>query len=186
MLQVGFGLTPVESGSLTFFTAFGTLMTRLVSSRALRLLGFDRVLPIAAVANAIVIAGFAFIDAQTPHWLIAGYVVLFGLARSTQFMTSNTLAYADMPAPQLSSATSLGGVVQQLSVSFGVSAAALILGTVSDGHAGLRVADFHETFLLVALIPLLALPAFLRLRPEDGAAVSGHQRTTRRSRSDDH
>jgi EmrB/QacA subfamily drug resistance transporter len=185
MLQVGFGLSPVESGSLTFFTALGTLMIRLVSSRALRLLGFHRVLPIAAVANAIVIAGFALIDAQTPHWLIAGYVVLFGLARSTQFMTSNTLAYADMPAPQLSSATSLGGVVQQLSVSFGVSAAALILGAVSQQHAPLQVADFHEAFLCAGLIPLLALPAFLRLRPEDGAAVSGHSRKDRRSNTDD-
>jgi EmrB/QacA subfamily drug resistance transporter len=180
MLQIGFGLTPVESGSLTFFTAFGTLTIRLVSSRALRLLGFHRVLPIGAVVSAIVIAGFALIGPQTPHWLIAGYVVLFGLARSTQFMTSNTLAYADMPAPHLSSATSLGGVVQQLSVSFGVSTSALILGLVSDSQAGLQVGDFHEAFLLVSLIPLLSFPAFLKLRPEDGVAVSGYRRTNRR------
>ncbi|HVT51936.1 MAG TPA: DHA2 family efflux MFS transporter permease subunit [Dongiaceae bacterium] len=186
MLQVGFGLSPVESGSLTFFTAFGTLMIRLVSSRALRFLGFDRVLPIAAAVNAIVIAGFALIDAQTPHWLIAGYIVIFGIARSTQFMTSNSLAYAEMPAEELSGATSLGGVLQQLSVSFGVSTAALILAAVSNQGTGLQVADFHEAFLLVGLIPLLALPAFLRLRPEDGVAVSGHSRRSRQARSGDH
>ncbi|MEJ0097014.1 MAG: hypothetical protein WDM84_02430 [Bauldia sp.] len=33
-------------------------------------------------------------------------------------MTSNTLSYSDTPAVQLSRATSLGGVLQQLSVSF--------------------------------------------------------------------
>jgi hypothetical protein len=161
-------------------------MIRLVSSRALRFLGFDRVLPIAAAVNAIVIAGFALIDAQTPHWLIAGYIVIFGIARSTQFMTSNSLAYAEMPAEELSGATSLGGVLQQLSVSFGVSTAALILAAVSNQGTGLQVADFHEAFLLVGLIPLLALPAFLRLRPEDGVAVSGHSRRSRQARSGDH
>jgi EmrB/QacA subfamily drug resistance transporter len=179
MFQLGFGLTPVESGSLTFCTSFGTLAIRLVSSRALRWLGFGRMLQIAAAANAIVIAGFALIDLQTPHWLIAGYVVVFGLVRSTQLMTSNTLAYSEAPASELSSATSLAGVLQQLSVSFGVSAASLILGFVSD-KAALQVANFHDAFLLISLIPLISLPAFFLLRPEDGAAVSGHRRIPNR------
>ena len=107
--------------------------------------------------------------------MIGGYVLLFGLARSTQFMTSNTLSYADMPAERLSHATSLGGLIQQLTVSFGVSLSAVALSVLTLHGRTLTPARFHEVFLLTALLPLLALPGFMRLRPEDGAQVSGHR-----------
>jgi hypothetical protein len=90
-------------------------------------------------------------------------------------MTSNTLAYAETPAAQLSRATSLGGLLQQLTVSFGVSLAATLLALVSH-HGALTPARFHEVFLISAALPLLGIPGFLRLRPEDGAQVSGHRR----------
>jgi len=176
LLQVGLGMSPIRSGSLTFFTSLGALAIRPISSRALKALGFDRVLLGSAVASAILLAGFALMGPGTPYWLLAAYIALFGLARSTQFMSSNTLSYADMPAEQLSRATSLGGVLQQLSVSFGVSAGALLLATVSENGEALGLSDIREVFLLVAIVPLLAAPGFLLLRPEDGVTVSGHHR----------
>ena len=91
-------------------------------------------------------------------------------------MTSNTLSYADLPGEKLSRATSLGGVLQQLSVSLGVSIAAMVLGLVS-GQAHAPTADqFHWTFLLTAVIPLLSIPGFFFLRAEDGVQVSGYRR----------
>jgi hypothetical protein len=136
----------------------------------LRRFGFHRVLPIGAVVSAILIAGFALLTPETPHWVIAVYVVLFGIARSAMFMGTNALAYADIAPAELSRATSLGGVVQQLSISFGVSAAALLLAWVSD-EKGLTIADFHEAFMLIAILPLAAVIGFSRLRPEDGAVA---------------
>jgi EmrB/QacA subfamily drug resistance transporter len=176
MLQVGFGLSPIESGSLTFFTAVGALAIRPISTPLLRGLGFDRVLIGSALAGSAAIAGFALITPATPHWIIAVYVVVFGLVRSVQFMSSNTLSYSDMPGEQLSRATSLGGVMQQLTVSFGVSFAAMLLGFATESGRPLTVADFHQVFLLIAIIPLLGIPGFLFLKPEDGAKVSGHVR----------
>ena len=116
--------------------------------------------------------------------MITGYIVLFGFMRSAQFMSSNTLSYADTPAEKLSRATSLGGVLQQLSVSFGVSASALLLGLVKGSRDHLTLGDFHEVFLLVAIIPLVAAIGFLQLRPEDGTAVSGHRPGARRFNDD--
>ena len=124
-------------------------------------------------------AGFALIGSHTPHLWIAAYVFVFGLSRASQFMTSNTLSYADMPSTQLSNATSLGGVLQQLSVSFGVSLGAMLLGLLTSQSHALTPARFHEVFLLMAVIPLLSLPGFLQLRPEDGMLVSGHRRRER-------
>ncbi|HVM82328.1 MAG TPA: DHA2 family efflux MFS transporter permease subunit [Candidatus Binatia bacterium] len=176
MLQVGFGMSPVRSGSLTFFTSIGALAIRSISTRLLKGLGFDRVLLGSAVAGAATMAGFALIGPETPAWVIALYVTVFGLIRSAQFMSSNTLAYADMPGEQLSRATSLGGVMQQLTVSLGVSLGATLLGLAAGSEHRLTVEGFHQTFLLIALIPLIAAPGFLFLHPEDGAKVSGHVR----------
>ena len=121
----------------------------------------------------VTLAGFAFIKPQTPHWLIMLYVFMFGLMRSAQFMTSNTLAYSDMPDSHLSRATSLGGVLQQLSVSFGVSVGAVLLSLVSLHSHILTPEHFHKTFLLMAVIPLLAVPGFMALRVGDGVKVTG-------------
>jgi EmrB/QacA subfamily drug resistance transporter len=176
MLQVAFGLSPVESGSLTFVVAAGTVIVRPISGRLLRQFGFDRVLLWNAVFCAVVIAGFSLLTTHTPHWIILLYVALFGLVRSTQFMTTNTLAYADMPAALLSRSTSLGGVLQQLSVSFGVSVGATLLRWVAGSGQALTPSSFQTVFLLIALVPLASVAGFLKLRPEDGMQVSGHQR----------
>jgi EmrB/QacA subfamily drug resistance transporter len=176
MLQVGFGMSAVVSGSITFVSSAGALVIRPLLSVLLRKLGFARVLIGSALFGSATIAGFALLQPDTPHWVLMAYVALFGIVRSAQFMTSNTLSYADLPAEKLSRATSLGGVLQQLSVSFGVSIGAMLLGLVSWGDQMPSSAQFHEAFLLLAIIPLLAIPGFLRLRPQDGAQVSGHSR----------
>jgi len=175
MLQVGFGMTAVKSGSLTFVMTIGALLMRPISTTVLRALGFGRLLFWSALLSAVVIAGFSLMGPGTPFWLVAAYIALFGLARSAQFMTSNTLSYSDMPAERLSRATSLGGVLQQLTVSFGVSFSAMLLGLLTANGEPLSTQRFHEAFLLMAIIPLLSLPGFLTLRPEDGREVSGHR-----------
>jgi EmrB/QacA subfamily drug resistance transporter len=176
MLQVGFGLSPIASGSLTFLSSAGAMLVRLIVGSLLRAFGFDRLLIGSALVGSVALAGFALIGPATPHWMIGAYALIFGTIRACQFMTSNTLSYAETPAAELSRATSLGGLLQQLTVSFGVSLAAVMLGLVSHGTHRLTPAHFHEVFLLSALVPLLAIPGFVRLRPEDGVQVSGHRR----------
>src|SRR3984885_3415375 len=173
MLQVGFGLSPVRSGPITFVGSIGAILIRSLVSPVLRRHGFRIVLVLSAIIGSVPLAGFAFIEPRTPHWLIMLYVFIFGLMRSAQFMTSNTLAYSDMPDSHLSRATSLGGVLQQLSVSFGVSVGAVLLSLVSLHSHILTPEHFHETFLLMAIIPLLAVPGFIALRVGDGAKVTG-------------
>jgi hypothetical protein len=119
------------------------------------------------------------IDRTTPVWAIALYITVFGLVRSVQFMSSNTLSYADMPAEQLSRATSLGGVMQQLTVSLGVAIGAMLLELAAGPSGQLTAGGFHRTFLLISIIPLASLPGFFFLRPEDGTEVSGHVRRRR-------
>jgi MFS family permease len=175
MLQVGFGLSPIASGSITFLGSAGAILIRLFIGALLRVFGFRWVLVVSAIVASVGLAGYALIGPHTAHWLIVAYVMGFGLIRSTQYMSSNTLSYSDIAGSQLSQATSLGGLVQQLTVSFGVSLAALLLSVLSSHGETLTPARFHAVFLIMAVLPLLTLPGFMRLRPEDGAQVSGHR-----------
>ena len=174
LFQIGFGLSPATSGTLTFVASVGTLAIRPISASLLRWFGFRTLLMVNGVICAAMIASFALVEPTTPHWVIVLMVLVFGVVRSTQFMTSNTLTYADTPAEKLSRSTSLGGVIQQLTISFGISIAAALLGVIAGHGRPPDVHDFHVAFLLVALITLASAPGFLQLRREDGAAVSGH------------
>jgi len=130
-----------------------------------------------AVAGAAATAGFGLMGSATPHLLIAGYVMAFGLLRSVQFMSSNTLAYADLPPEKLSGATSVGGMLQQLSVSFGVSLAATALGLFAGPRHLLTPQHFHEAFVALGVVPLLGIPGFFTLRrrtaPASAATSAG-------------
>jgi EmrB/QacA subfamily drug resistance transporter len=172
LFQIGFGLSPVVSGSLTFVVSLGSLAIRPISVRLLRVCGFRNLLIGNGIICAVVIAAFALTSAATPHWVIFLHVVVLGIVRSIQFVTTNTLTYVDVPAAKLSRGTSLGGVIQQLTVSFGVSVAAAILGLLAGPERLPSVADFHLAFVLIALLTLSATPGFLLLAPEDGAHVS--------------
>jgi EmrB/QacA subfamily drug resistance transporter len=168
MLQIGFGLSAIVSGSITFVGAIGAVAVRSLLAPVIQRHGYRPVLIASAAAGSFALAGFALIDPGTPHWMILVWVFVFGLTRSGQFMTSNTLSYSDMPDSHLSRATSLGGVLQQLSVSFGISISALLLALVSRHVPVPTPARFHEAFLLSALIPLLSIPGFLTLSSSDG------------------
>jgi EmrB/QacA subfamily drug resistance transporter len=176
MLQVGFGMSPITSGSLVLFSSAGALFVRSFMARALRLFGFGRMLTAASIGGAVIIAGFGFMTPDTPHWFIAAYVFIYGLIRSIQFMGSNMLSYSEMPDKNLSQATSLFGVFQQLTVSIGVSISAMLLGLVSDHGHSLTPGSFHIVFFATAFLSLLAVPSYFGLRPEEGAFVSGYKR----------
>ncbi len=176
MLQVGFGLSPVVSGSLVFLGSGGALTIRVFIKPLLRAGGFRMLLIGSAFASTAILIAFGSIGPTTPHWLIGAIVIVFGVIRATQFIASNMLSYADTPDGRLSQATSLFGAVQQLTVSFGVSVSAILLGLLSGGGSTLTPAQFQEVFWLMALLPLAALPGFWRLRREDGAQVSGWRR----------
>ena len=180
MFQVGFGLSPVHSGLLTFSSSLGAMLVRTLSGSFLRFFGFRRLLVGNACLAAAVTAGCGLLRADTPVWLIVLAVFLSGCVRSIQYLGLNTISYADVPPPLLSKSTSVGGVAQQLARGFGIAIGAALLALIA-GPSRVTVEDFELAFFLVALIPLLSALGFLRLSPVDGAEVSGHRRVQPRS-----
>ncbi len=175
MLQVGFGLSALNSGMLTFASAAGAMLMKTSAVRVLRTLGFRVVLVGDAVISAAFLFGYSLFRPSTPHLVIFLALLAGGFFRSLQMTSINTLSYADVPPAMLSRATSLTSMAQQLSQTAGVATAALLLHTVLTlrGGATLAAPDFYPVFVGVAMISLLSVPFFLRMSPDAGAEVSG-------------
>jgi MFS family permease len=180
MLQVGFGLSPLHAGLLTFSSSLGAMLVRTCSGTVLRIFGFRSLLAGNACLAAIVTAGCGLLRAETPVWVVVLVVFFSGCVRSIQYLGLNTISYADVPPPLLSKSTSIGGVAQQLARGFGIAIGAALLAVIA-GPMGVSVEDFRLAFLLIALIPLASAFGFLRLSPVDGVEVSGHRRPQPRS-----
>ena len=178
LFQVGFGLTPFESGSLTFVSAAGAMLMKTTAAPILRTLGFRQAL----LWNTLLCAGFLCVNAlfrpSTPHVVVIVILLAGGFFRSLQFTALNALAFADIDNRAMSRATSFAAVGQQLSLSVGVSLGAAGLEVARSLHGGgaVLVSDFTPAFLLVAAVSATSVFMFWRLEPDAGAVVSGRRR----------
>jgi EmrB/QacA subfamily drug resistance transporter len=175
LLQLGFGLTPFASGSLTFATAAGALLMKFSASSALRWFGFRLTLVVNGLISGAFLAACALFTPSTPHWLIFLVLLTGGFFRSLQFTALNAISYADVDPPNMSRATSFASVSQQMSGAVGVAVAAVCIQMVQFGFGDptLSARDLSTAFLMVAAISSLSIPIFGRLTPDAGAAVSG-------------
>ncbi|HXT82350.1 MAG TPA: MFS transporter [Acetobacteraceae bacterium] len=177
MLQLGFGMSAVQSGLITFVSSVGSLLMRLCAPYFLRLLGFRNVLMWIGLLATLLLALTA---AFRPGWPLALiYVVLIanGFFQSLQFMAYNTIAYADVRRTEMSAATSFYTTFQQMSLTLGIAiSAAALAGSVSlTGHAHAMLPDFSAAFLFVSAISIFAPLLASRLDKAAGAELSGHR-----------
>jgi EmrB/QacA subfamily drug resistance transporter len=177
MLQVGFGLTPLNSGLITFASALGAMTNKTVVTLIIRHFGFRNVLIGNTVVASAFLFGYSFFRPTTPHFVIFLALLAGGFFRSLQMTSINTLSYAEVPPPMLSRATSLTSMAQQLSQSVGVGTGALLLYLLlaMHGQAVSSAGDFSFALAAVGAISMLSVPFFLRMAPDAGAEVSGRR-----------
>jgi EmrB/QacA subfamily drug resistance transporter len=176
LLQVGFGLSPFESGSLTFAAAAGAMAMKVTATRLIKRFGFRTILVGNAFICAAFLASYGLIGANTPHVVIFLALLIGGFFRSLQFTALNAIGYADVSKARMSRATSFASVSQQMSQAVGVAvAAAAVQGLQwAFGDATLAPRDMQMSFFVVAGVSLCSVLIFARLKPDAGAEVSGH------------
>ena len=175
MLQLSFGLTPFQSGLITFIGAFGAMSSKFGAQRIFKMFGFRRVLASGALISSVFIAVNGLFTSSTPEWIIMGCLLVGGVVRSTLFTGVNAMVFADIDEADSGQATAINAVAQQLSLATGVAVAGAILDISGLFHGGdLSLGDFHIAFLVVAVISGLSTLTFFRLPGDAGAEVSGH------------
>ena len=143
MFQVGFGMNAFHAGSLVLAVFVGNLTIKPATTPLIRWLGFKKLLLINGALNVLALLACALITPQTPVWVILLVLYLGGVFRSIQFTGVSTLAFADVPAAQMSYANTLFSTATQLAVGLGISLAAI----------GIRIGDVVSERLALGNIP---------------------------------
>ena len=175
LMQVGFGMSPLQSGFMTFAGAIGSLSSRTTLPWMLRRFGFRMVLIVGTVGSSLCYAGYGLFTAATPHAAMFGVMLVGGLFNACAMVALNTLGYSDIPREQTSHATTAATMVNQLSVTFGVVMGSSLLALASRVRggpgAGLLAIDFAWVFFAIGSFTVLCVFGFRKLKPEDGAAL---------------
>ncbi len=176
LLQVVFGLSPFEAGSITFIGAAGALTMKFTAAPILRMFGFRHVLAWNCFITAVSLALPALFTASTPHLVIMGILLVSGFFRSLQMTSMNAMAYADISSTLMSRASGLASLAQQIWMSLGVGIAALVLhlATSIRGEADVSRGDVAFAFIFNALFALVSILFFIFLPSDAGSEVSAH------------
>jgi len=179
LLQVGFHLTPFQSGLITFSATVGAIGMKAGAATMLKRFGFRTVLVSNAILSAIFIAACAAFPYAMPYWLMIAILIAGGFFRSLQFTAVNAIAYAEIPPERMSRATSLSAVGQQVSLSTGVAIGALTVELMARSNSGGAIGsmDFPAAFMAVGLIAGASALVFWRLPKDAGADMADRSPT---------
>lgn len=171
MLQLGLGLTPLQTGALTMGNALGALLTRLVlKSISATFKDMRRLLMAATFFTGAVFICCAFFSHKTPWSVIFGLMMLSGLFTSICLVSLNSVAFFGLPDDRMSHATALLAMAQQLSAGLGVAVASTVLLTSTAWHgdatASTQTGDYAVAFVALGLICWLSILSFRGL-PRD-------------------
>ncbi|PSN08061.1 MFS transporter [Siccibacter turicensis] len=177
LFQVGFGMDAFHSGLLVLAVFVGNLVIKPATTPLIRRLGFKRLLVGNGILNVIALAACAWLTPGTPVWMVFLVLALGGVFRSVQFTGISTLAFADVPAAQMSYANTLFSTATQLAIGLGITLGTLgiRLGEVLSGWLALGDIpgiSFRIAFLFIAAISLVGLIDTLRLSQTAGQSVS--------------
>jgi MFS family permease len=175
LMQVGFGLSPFRSGLVTFASAVGAMGMKTLAARIIRTFGFRNMMTVNAVVSSVFLAACALFTPATPLLLIMIILVVGGFFRSLQFTAINTVAYAEVEPPQMSRATTLVSVNQQLAISAGVAVGAFCVESTMLMHHATEIAaeDFAPAFLVVSVISAISAYFFWQMPDDAGHEISG-------------
>ncbi|MDB5618369.1 MFS transporter [Tardiphaga sp.] len=177
LMQVGFGLSPFRSGLVTFGSAVGAMGMKALAAKVIRTFGFRNVLTVNAVVSSVFLAACALFTVTTPLTLILIILVVGGFFRSLEFTAINTVAYAEVEPNQMSRATTLVSVNQQLAISAGVAvgAACVESSMVLNKMSQLSADDFAPAFLVVSLLSAASAYFFWQMPDDAGHEISGRK-----------
>ena len=173
LLQIGFGMSALSAGLITFVGAVGSLLMKMAAPRILNRWGYRMVLTVNSILTGASLAACASFTPDMPAVLMLGILLIGGFFRSLQFTAVNTLAYADIAQAGMSRASSFASMAQQLGVSLGVGVAAeaLSLSMAWRNSDTLIAADVMVGFIVIGVLCALASLSFWRLSPEAGETL---------------
>ena len=175
MLQLAFGLSPFESGMVTFAGAVGALAAKFVANWIFAHWGFKYPLVISTAISSAGILVMGFYVPGTPIPLMLAILVFTGFWQSTFWTGSNAFTFADIEDKDAGQANVMSQVWGQLMFAMGVALGGGVLELAHRVRGGeeLALIDFHIAFYVVAAVGAVATLLFLRLPKNAGHQLLG-------------
>lgn len=177
MLQLAFGLTPFQSGMVTFATAVGAFAAKFVSEQIIERFGFRLTFVAATAITALGLVGMGIYGPSTPAPLMMVLLVITGFFQSIFWTANNAFTFADIDDKDAGQATAISQVGIQLTVALGVALGGGTLELLRRTHGGEPLLiDFHIAFYVIAAVTLISTAVFYFLPRQAGAHLTGHRR----------
>jgi MFS family permease len=181
LYQLGLGMPAWQAGLLMMPMAAAAMFMKFISSRVLARFGYRRILIVNTVMIGIVVSLFSLVSPATSMALIVLLGLAMGFFNSLQYTSMNSMAFADIDAPDSSMASTISSSMQQMSMSFGLAFGSLVagwyLGDLPQTDRAAVTSALHYAFLTLGGLTALSSLSFWSLRPGDGESVSrGHVR----------
>jgi EmrB/QacA subfamily drug resistance transporter len=176
MLQIGFGYSAFEAGSVLFAGALGAIVMKFFLKPALNIFGFRTLLMAGVCVVSVLIGIQGLYNTYTPAWVMITFLLFSGFFRSMYFTSLNTLTFTQTPQEDTGSATVISSVLIQLGFAFGVALTALLLegiGLVRQVEVG--IPEMQTVFFILAFVCALSLLPLIKLSKQVGDEVSGHK-----------
>jgi len=175
MMQVGFGFSASKAGMMLLPSALTTIAVKPWIVGIVKRFGYRKILMSNTLFLATIIFVFSFMEKETPLVYYILLMVAYGAFTSIQMTSMNTISLSDLGDKQASGGNSLLTIMQQLSVSFGISIAALVLAFYKDQmdfYHGDLVTAFQYTLMTLAGLTALSSLTFTQLKRSDGEKMA--------------
>jgi EmrB/QacA subfamily drug resistance transporter len=175
MLQLVFGLSPFESGMVTFAGAIGAFAAKFAAEWILGRFGFRTTLVWATFVTVLGIVAMGLYDQFTPPAVIIAVLIFAGFFQSLFWTGTNVFTFADIDDKDAGQANVISQVWVQMSLAFGVALGGGVLEGVRLLHGGEpQLFDFHVAFYVTAAVAFVSTVMFWRLPKDAGSHLSGH------------
>ncbi len=168
--QIGYGVTPIQSGLLTSCLPLGMIFSKLTVKKVLHKWGLKKLFLLTSPATGGIIACYSLVD-RIDIPLILALTLAHGLMIAAQSTASTTLFFTDVEQRGMSAATTITSMIQQLIAGVGITLGTLLLQLFAGWHHPIGYGDsaaFRPTFIVMGLISACSLFVFLKLRHSDG------------------
>lgn len=170
LLQLALGYSPAQAGMMMIPTALLAILIKPVIGLVINYFGYRWVLTVNTLLLGIIICSFALVSNQTPFVLLLAMLAAVGAVNSLQFTSMNTVTLLQLDDELASSGNALLAVGVQLSISFGIAIAAILLAFFNGSQPIMEsvkvLPAFQQTFFIMGLFTVMSAFVFFQL-PKD-------------------
>jgi EmrB/QacA subfamily drug resistance transporter len=169
LLQTGLGWSPLKAGMVIATMTIGSMVARFGGTYVIRVIGFRSALIGTAMLTAVFTAAPALFNADSSLLFVLASILAVGFFRAAHYVASSAIAFADVASDEVSRASTLSTVIQQISLSIGISLAGVTLFLSAGATNTFTPQQFILPFVSLGIVTLAAVPIYAQLDAQAGA-----------------